>query len=72
MKYLEKLAQLIIFAPAIFCFSYVLRPVLMVILIPGGLVFLAIIGGKEVRKELIQMIKEQLWSSQTSSHKAAN
>ena len=72
MKYLEKLVQIIIFAPAIFCFSYVLRPVLMVILIPGGLVFLAIIGGKEVRKELIQMIKEQLWSSQTSSRKAAN
>ena len=72
MKYLEKLVQMIIFAPAIFCFSYVLRPVLMVVLIPGGLVFLAIIGGKEVRKELIQMIKEQLWSSQTSSRKAAN
>ena len=72
MKYLEKLVQSIIFAPAIFCFSYVLRPVLMVVLIPGGLVFLAIIGGKEVRKELIQMIKEQLWSSQTSSRKAAN
>jgi len=72
MKYLEKLVQIIIFAPAIFCFSYVLRPVLMVVLIPGGLVFLAIIGGKEVRKELIQMIKEQLWSSQTSSRKAAN
>ena len=72
MNYLEKLVQIIIFAPAIFCFSYVLRPVLMVVLIPGGLVFLAIIGGKEVRKELIQMIKEQLWSSQTSSRKAAN
>lgn len=72
MKYLEKLVQIIIFAPAIFCFSYVLRPVLMVVLIPGGLVFLAIIGGKEVRKELIQMVKEQLWSGQTSSRKAAN
>ncbi|UUM30063.1 hypothetical protein [Vibrio japonicus] len=70
MKYLEKLAQFTLFLPAIFCFSYLLRPVLMVILIPGGLVFLAILGGKEVREELMKMIKEQLWSSPTSSHKA--
>ncbi len=67
MKYIERLAQLLIFLPTIFCFSYLLRPILMVILIPGGLVLLALIGGKEVRTEMVHMIKEQLWFNPTNS-----
>lgn len=33
----------------------------MAIVIPGGLILLALIGGTEVRTEMINMIKEQLW-----------
>ncbi len=52
MYVLNKLGQGLIFLPTIFCFSYILRPILMVILIPGGLALLALIGGAEVRAEL--------------------
>ncbi len=47
-----------IFIPGLLCFSYLLRPLLMMILIPGALMFLAIIGGVEVRAALKKMVKE--------------
>lgn len=73
MYVLNKLVQGLIFLPTIFCFSYILRPILMVILIPGGLALLALIGGAEVRAELKAMLLEELFGvspSQTTSKKA--
>ncbi|WP_038174974.1 MULTISPECIES: hypothetical protein [Vibrio] len=55
-----KATQWLIFIPSLMCFSYVLRPILMLVLIPGGLVFLAVIGGKEVRAELVKMLQRIL------------
>lgn len=55
-----KATQWLIFIPSLMCFSYVLRPILMLVLIPGALVFLAVIGGKEVRAELVKMLKRML------------
>ncbi|MCG9678636.1 hypothetical protein L1D23_10045 [Vibrio sp. Isolate24] len=49
-----------VFIPSLFCFSYILRPILMAILIPGGLLFLAIIGGSEVRKTMKKMLLPSL------------
>ncbi len=63
MYILNKLGQGLIFLPTIFCFSYILRPILMVILIPGGLALLALIGGAEVRAELKAMLLEELLGS---------
>ncbi|WP_180700749.1 hypothetical protein [Vibrio parahaemolyticus] len=73
MYVLNKLGQGLIFLPTIFCFSYILRPILMVILIPGGLAILALIGGAEVRAELKAMLLEELFGvspSHTTSKKA--
>ncbi|EGA68171.1 hypothetical protein VISI1226_15561 [Vibrio sinaloensis DSM 21326] len=53
-------ARWLVFLPAIFCFSYLLRPVLMMILIPGALLFLAMIGGSEVRGAMKDMMKALL------------
>nr|WP_040894939.1 hypothetical protein [Vibrio brasiliensis] len=53
-----QLCRWLIFIPGLFCFSYLLRPLLMMILIPGALAFLAVIGGKEIRSALKQMIKD--------------
>ncbi|MEZ8632868.1 hypothetical protein AB4179_23815 [Vibrio lentus] len=61
MNLLNRLGQILIFLPTIFCFSYLLRPLLMMILIPGGLCLLAILGGKEVRRPLYAMLKTSLW-----------
>ncbi|WP_261882101.1 hypothetical protein [Vibrio pelagius] len=61
MNILNKLGQVLIFLPTIFCFSYLLRPLLMMVLIPGGLCLLAILGGQEVRKPLYAMLKASLW-----------
>ena len=61
MNILNRLGQVLIFLPTIFCFSYLLRPLLMMILIPGGLCLLAILGGQEVRKPLYTMLKTSLW-----------
>ncbi|ACY53403.1 hypothetical protein VEx25_A0159 [Vibrio antiquarius] len=69
MYVLNKLGQGLIFLPTIFCFSYILRPILMVILIPGGIALLALIGGAEVRA----MLLEELFGvspSHTTSKKA--
>ncbi|EGR2795022.1 hypothetical protein BOO30_13090 [Vibrio navarrensis] len=55
-----KIVQWFIFLPGIFLFSYVMRPILMLILVPGGLILLALIGGAEVRGEIKQMFKELL------------
>ncbi|PAU39065.1 hypothetical protein CKF94_06660 [Vibrio coralliilyticus] len=52
------LGQWLVFVPSLFCFSYILRPIMMVMLIPGGLLFLALIGGSEVRDALKQMMQE--------------
>ncbi len=69
MNLLNRLGQVLIFLPTIFCFSYLLRPLLMMILIPGGLCLLAILGGQEVRKPLYAMLKTSLWptSSRTQN-----
>ncbi|WP_394247579.1 hypothetical protein [Vibrio profundi] len=61
MNTLVKLGQSLIFLPAIFCFSYLLRPILMIILIPGGLCLLVILGGKEVRTPLFKMFQRTLF-----------
>ncbi|GAJ74820.1 hypothetical protein JCM18905_552 [Vibrio sp. JCM 18905] len=69
MYVLNKLGQGLIFLPTIFCFSYILRPILMVILIPGGLALLALIGGgAEVRAELKAMLLEELFGGVSPSH----
>ncbi len=65
MEYLVRevvlfLCRWLIFVPALLCFSYVLRPILMVVLVPGALLFLAVIGGAEVRGELKKLFKEML------------
>ncbi|AIU66507.1 hypothetical protein ABF162_05375 [Vibrio coralliilyticus] len=57
-KVVTLLGQWLVFMPSLFCFSYVLRPIMMVMLIPGGLLFLALIGGSEVRDALKQMMQE--------------
>ncbi|WP_019275220.1 hypothetical protein [Vibrio coralliilyticus] len=57
-KVVTLLGQWLVFMPSLFCFSYVLRPIMMVLLIPGGLLFLALIGGSEVRDALKQMMQE--------------
>ncbi|KJY93636.1 hypothetical protein TW84_03250 [Vibrio neptunius] len=59
-KAITLLVQWLVFIPILFCFSYVLRPILMSILIPGGLLFLAIIGGAEVRKVMKKMLMSSL------------
>ncbi|MDN3611810.1 hypothetical protein ACODM8_18105 [Vibrio ostreicida] len=56
MSVILKLGQWFIFLPTIGFFSYILRPVLMVILIPGGLALLCILGGKEARQPLVAML----------------
>nr|WP_256099354.1 hypothetical protein [Vibrio sp. Scap16] len=63
MNIFNRLGQVFIFLPTIFCFSYLLRPLLMMILIPSGLCLLAILGGEEVRKPLYAMLKTSLWST---------
>ncbi|EJN6826699.1 hypothetical protein QNF03_000752 [Vibrio cidicii] len=55
-----KIVQWVIFLPGIFLFSYVMRPLLMLILVPGGLILLALIGGAEVRREIKLLFKELL------------
>ncbi|NOH53978.1 hypothetical protein F0266_13635 [Vibrio coralliilyticus] len=57
-KVVTLLGQWLVFMPSLFCFSYVLRPIMMALLIPGGLLFLALIGGSEVRDALKQMMQE--------------
>ncbi|KJY70648.1 hypothetical protein TW78_14325 [Vibrio coralliilyticus] len=57
-KVVTLLGQWLVFMPSLFCFSYVLRPIMMALLIPGGLLFLAFIGGSEVRDALKQMMQE--------------
>ncbi|HBV75929.1 MAG TPA: hypothetical protein DEB62_05960 [Vibrio sp.] len=59
MNTLKRVGQYLIFLPWIFCFSYLLRPMLMLVLIPGALILLAMIGGKEVRKELRIMLRKK-------------
>nr|WP_237668236.1 MULTISPECIES: hypothetical protein [unclassified Vibrio] len=71
MDFIKTFGQWLIFLPAIFCFSYVLRPMLLVLLIPGGLLLLAILGGQEVRQPLFAMLKEQLWSGSTRCQNTA-
>ena len=58
-KVVTLLGQWLVFMPSLFCFSYVLRPIMMALLTPGGLLFLALIGGSEVRYALKQMIQER-------------
>ncbi|MCM5506890.1 MULTISPECIES: hypothetical protein [Vibrio] len=58
-KVVTLLGQWLVFMPSLFCFSYVLRPIMMALLIPGGLLFLALIGGSEVRDTLKQMMQER-------------
>ncbi len=58
-KVVTLLGQWLVFMPSLFCFSYVLRPIMMALLIPGGLLFLALIGGSEVRNALKQIIQER-------------
>ncbi|AIW19183.1 hypothetical protein ACK1CN_05620 [Vibrio coralliilyticus] len=58
-KVVTLLGQWLVFMPSLFCFSYVLRPIMMALLIPGGLLFLALIGGSEVRDALKQMMQER-------------
>lgn len=58
-KVVTLLGQWLVFMPSLFCFSYVLRPIMMALLIPGGLLFLALIGGTEVRDALKQMMQER-------------
>jgi hypothetical protein len=65
MEYLVRevvlfLCRWLIFVPVLLCFSYVLRPILMIVLVPGALLFLAVIGGAEVRGELKKLFKEML------------
>ncbi|KFI10422.1 hypothetical protein F0223_00635 [Vibrio coralliilyticus] len=55
-KVVTLLGQWLVFMPSLFCFSYVLRPIMMALLIPGGLLFLALIGGSEVRDALKQIM----------------
>ncbi|MFA0141221.1 hypothetical protein AB4430_05410 [Vibrio kanaloae] len=69
MNTLNRLGQVLIFLPTIFCFSYLLRPLLMIILIPGGLCLLAILGGQEVRKPLYAMLKTSLWPMSNQKRK---
>lgn len=57
-KVVTLLGQWLVFMPSLFCFSYVLRPIMMALLIPGGLLFLALIGGSEVKDALKQMMQE--------------
>ena len=57
-KVVTLLGQWLVFMPSLFCFSYVLRPIMMALLIPGGLLFLALIGGSEVRDALKHMMQE--------------
>ncbi|KHD23857.1 hypothetical protein OH458_16445 [Vibrio sp. MarTm2] len=54
------LCRWLIFIPGLFCFSYLLRPLLMLVLIPGALMFLAIIGGPEVRSAIMKMVKDSV------------
>ena len=54
------LLRWLIFMPFLLCFSYVIGPILMLVLIPGGLILLTLIGGKEVRVSLVNTIKESL------------
>ncbi|MGY3686728.1 hypothetical protein ACXAAV_08670 [Vibrio coralliilyticus] len=58
-KVVTLLGQWLVFMPSLFCFSYVLRPIMMALLIPGGLLFLALIGGSEVRDALKQMMQDR-------------
>lgn len=58
-KVVTLLGQWLVFMPSLFCFSYVLRPIMMALLIPGGLLFLALIGGSEVRDALKQIMQER-------------
>nr|WP_242456907.1 hypothetical protein [Vibrio coralliilyticus] len=58
-KVVTLLGQWLVFMPSLFCFSYVLRPIMMALLIPGGLLFLALIGGSEVRDTLKKMMQER-------------
>ncbi|UHJ62962.1 hypothetical protein [Vibrio furnissii] len=51
------LCQWFIFLPGLLCFSYLLRPLLIVVLVPGGLLLLAVIGGQEVRSEMKNLFK---------------
>lgn len=71
MDFIKTFGQWLIFLPAIFCFSYVLRPMLLVLLIPGGLLLLAILGGQEVCQPLFAMLKEQLWPGSTRCQNTA-
>ncbi|NOI77112.1 hypothetical protein F0224_15605 [Vibrio coralliilyticus] len=57
-KVVTLLGQWLVFMPSLFCFSYILRPIMMALLIPGGLLFLALIGGSEVRDAFKQMMQE--------------
>lgn len=56
------LCQWFVFLLGLFCFSYLLRPLLIVVLVPGGLLLLAVIGGQEVRAEMKQMLKGMMTS----------
>ena len=79
MYALNKLGQGLIFLPTIFLFSYVLRPIMMLILIPACLVFFTLIGGKEMRREIKALVLSDLlpdlfadlfseWASDKRSH----
>lgn len=45
MENLKRLVGAVIFLPFIFCYSYIVGPLLMAILIPGGVILLLLILG---------------------------
>ncbi|KPV97746.1 hypothetical protein AN214_00724 [Pseudoalteromonas sp. P1-9] len=45
MEHLKRLLGSVIFLPFIFCYSYVVGPLLMAVLVPGGVVLLLLILG---------------------------
>lgn len=67
MYALNKLGQGLIFLPTIFLFSYVLRPIMMLILIPACLIFFALIGGKDMRRKLKVMVFSELLKEKYAS-----
>ncbi|WP_087018481.1 hypothetical protein [Thaumasiovibrio subtropicus] len=58
--------QKLLICPIFFVLAFVVGPLLMAVLLPGGLIMLAILGGKEVRKELGVLLRASLFDRQAT------
>ncbi|WP_070965714.1 hypothetical protein [Vibrio sonorensis] len=58
---LLRFIQKLFYYPIIFAFSACMLTLIALVLFPGGIGVLAIIGGREVRADMFKAAKEALW-----------